>query len=112
MSKRESFLGSGLFSSGKTEQVHICEINSFLVVKNISILNLMKINIEGGEYELLEHLIETGEILKIHKFQVQFHDFVHNAQLRRAKIIKNLKKTHEQKWNFHFVWEEWTLKDV
>jgi hypothetical protein len=73
-------------------------------------IDLLKVNIEGGEYELLEHLIATGDIRKVRKLQVQFHDFVPDAIPRRARILQGLAQTHAQHWNFHFVWEEWGLK--
>ena len=39
-------------------------------------IDLLKINIEGGEYEVLENLIENDLIKNIDNIQIQFHDFV------------------------------------
>lgn len=41
--------------------------------KYIDDIGLMKINIEGGEYELLERMIELGIINKVKDIQIQFH---------------------------------------
>ena len=79
---------------------------------NIERIDLMKINIEGGEYDLLEHLIKTGWIDKIINIQVQFHDFVENAEARMLAIQNDLAKTHELTYQYKFVWENWRLKDI
>ncbi len=78
---------------------------------NIQKIDLMKINIEGGEYELLEYLIETGWVKNINNIQVQFHDFVENAEIRMEAIQSDLTKTHELTYQYRFVWENWRLKD-
>ena len=70
----------------------------------------MKINIEGGEYDLLEHLIETGFVKNIFDLQIQFHDFIPNARGRMENIQKKLKKTHKLSYQYEFVWESWKLK--
>lgn len=69
-------------------------------------VDLLKINIEGVEYEILPRLISTGQINKIDNIQVQFHDFVHNADNIHDNIVSELKKTHdlvfESMWNWAF----------
>lgn len=75
------------------------------------IVDLIKINIEGGEYELLEHLIATGKINQIKNIQVQFHeDVIPNAQHRMESIQKDLSKTHSLTFQEIFIWENWELK--
>ena len=69
----------------------------------------MKINIEGGEYELLEHLIEEKLMADIANIQVQFHDFIPGAQARMEAIQQELKKTHSLTYQYLFVWENWRL---
>lgn len=71
---------------------------------------LLKINIEGCEYELLEHLLDTGLIRRIRHLLVQFHDFVPDARARRRAIRQRLAATHAQAWNYPFVWEAHHLK--
>ena len=46
---------------------------------NISHIDLLKTNIEGGEFELLDNIIKSGWTSKITHLQIQFHDFVDNA---------------------------------
>ena len=71
----------------------------------------MKVNIEGGEYDLLEGLIENGLTARIRNIQVQFHDFVPNAYERMKNIQLSLSKTHKITYQFEFVWENWELNE-
>lgn len=73
---------------------------------------LMKINIEGGEYELLEHMLDTGLVSRVCNFQVQFHDFVPDAYPRMLAIQERLRATHELTYYFPFIWENWKRKDT
>lgn len=72
---------------------------------------LMKVNIEGGEYELLEHLLSAGLAPRVRNLQVQFHDFVPNARSRMLAIQERLRATHELTYYFPFIWENWQRKD-
>lgn len=72
-------------------------------------VKLLKINIEGMEYELMNHILDAGLARNIDNFQIQFHvmggDFDHEAEWE--KIAKKLEKTHQIEWNCPFVWESW-----
>lgn len=72
---------------------------------------LCKINIEGMEYSLLTHMIDTGLISRIKHLQVQFH-FVEgeNSTGYYDRIADALSKTHEISWRHRFVWESWQRK--
>lgn len=83
---------------------------SFLEANDFDTIDLMKINIEGGEYDLLEHLIETGWTKKIKNLQIQFHTFVPDAEARMTRIQNELRKTHESTYLYKFLWENWKLK--
>jgi len=109
--------GSSIFShraNNKGDEIFISlQDASVWLDSNISgvMIDLIKINIEGGEYELLEHLITTGKINQIKNIQVQFHeDVIPNAQHRMESIQKNLSKTHSLTFQEIFIWENWELK--
>lgn len=93
------------------EHIKVVDASIFLKEQNIEKVDLIKINIEGGEYDLLENLIETGYISKIKNIQVQFHDFVPNAKERMLKIQKELEKTHHTTYQYEFVWENWEINE-
>jgi hypothetical protein len=76
-------------------------------VSDIHCIDLLKINIEGGEYELLEHIIEKTLQNKIRNIQVQFHTWIENCEDRRKNIQDILRKTHKLTYNYDFVWENW-----
>jgi len=101
---------SMFIKSDNTVDIKLVDSKHFFNEHNISKIDLMKINIEGGEFDLLEHLISTGDVNKIVNIQVQFHDFVPNAEKRMKSIQENLKKTHYLTYQYEFVWENWKLK--
>lgn len=101
--------GSSMFAKGHdTVTIRIEKAGDFFRDNGIQFVDLMKINIEGGEYELLEHLIETGYIVNIRDIQVQFHEFVPGAEERMQAIQRQLEKTHHLTYQYPFVWENWT----
>jgi FkbM family methyltransferase len=73
-------------------------------------VDLMKINIEGSEFPLLERMIETNLLEKVGCFMIQFHEWHPGAYSRRRKIHKVLRRTHRLVWDYHFIWEKWELK--
>lgn len=102
--------GSSIFRSGnQTSEITLIRAYDFIKESGISSIDLMKINIEGGEYDLLEHLIETDLVMIIKNIQVQFHDFVPNAVERMFNIQEKLEKTHSLTYQFLFVWENWKI---
>lgn len=92
-------------SSG--EEIHLVKAIDFIKENNISKIDLMKINIEGGEYNLLEHLLDSKFIENIENIQVQFHDFFPDAEERMTAIQQKLEKTHSLTYQYPFVWENW-----
>jgi len=94
------------------EEIHLRDASEFIEKKNISNINLMKINIEGGEYDLLQNLIDSQLVKKIDNLQIQFHDFVPNAEEKMRKIQDELKKTHYLTYQYEFVWENWKKKEA
>jgi len=97
-------------TDGNFEIIQLKRAIDFMNENKINAIDLMKINIEGGEYDLLEHLIETGFVSKIGNIQVQFHDFIQDAESRMRNIQEGLGKTHYLTYQYEFVWENWKLK--
>lgn len=97
--------------SEKSERIELKSISSFLTENHIEKVDLIKINIEGGEYDVLESLLQENKIQLFQNIQVQFHDFIiENASERMHAIQKELAKTHELTYQFEFVWENWKIK--
>lgn len=86
----------------------IVEVINELEIENI---NLMKLNIEGAEYRLLDRIINSGLVAKIEAFQIQYHkEGIKNPELERFRINSELSKTHKNIWSYYFVWERWDKK--
>ncbi len=64
---------SSVFSknSKNLQSIHLKKAADFFEQHQNKNIDLCKINIEGGEYDLLEHLIETNWIDKIKNLQIQ-----------------------------------------
>lgn len=83
---------------------NICQVLDELGLKGVS---LLKINVEGAEFEILDALIASGWISKIADIQVQFHDFVPDAIVRLNMLRSKLGLTHYPTYMHSFVWENW-----
>lgn len=93
-------------------EIEYRNISQFLKENKIKRIDLMKINIEGGEYALLEHLLKTKRIQQIENIQVQFHYIKNlNAKKRQERICQQLMRTHELTWAYRpFIFENWKKK--
>ena len=94
----------------KAEEIRIVDIAQWFSDRNIQTVQLMKINIEGGEFELLERLLETELISCIENIQVQFHNIAVESTRRMELIQQGMRRTHEPTYQYKFVWENWALK--
>ena len=96
--------------SGEFVMMCIESFTDFCKSHDIKKIDLMKINIEGGEYDLLDGIIAAGWLKNIVTLQIQFHDYTPDAEQRMRKIQTALRKTHKPTYQFKFIWENWTLK--
>jgi len=91
-------------------EIQLIKIDNFMNHEIISFIDLIKINIEGAESDLLESLINSNLVLKLRNIQVQFHNFLPDAEQRMEEIQRRLEETHKLTYQYKFVWENWTLK--
>lgn len=92
------------------ERITLKQCSAELKRLGTSKIDLMKMNVEGSEYLLLPHLIDSGAIEHIEFLQVQFHTFFPNAVLLRNEIRSRLMDTHTEQWNYPFAYESWRLR--
>lgn len=103
--------GSSIYHLNRHQvQIRLIDIKKFLEEEQILSIDLIKINIEGGEYPLLSRMIELKLIERCQDIQVQFHNFIPDAQMLRLKIRETLEKTHYLTYDYSFIWENWTKK--
>lgn len=91
------------------KHVHIRAVSNFLIgaltVYSKTEIDLLKLNIEGMEYEVLDQLCGTGEIRIANYIQVQFHGFAPNLERRLEHLIGKIKETHDLEWGSNpFLW--------
>jgi FkbM family methyltransferase len=101
---------SSFEKSDNTQPARIVDVLEWLHEQGIERVALAKLNIEGGEYELLERLIEAGKLTIFDHLQIQFHDFTEDAEPRMNQIHAHLAQTHRPEYQYRFVWESWTRK--
>jgi predicted transcriptional regulator len=52
-------------------------------------------------------MIELALHQRVRDLQIQFHNFVPDAEKRAEAITRQLSATHELTYKFYFVWENW-----
>ena len=105
--------GSSFYIRKKSTKSILCKVRRYSdVVKELGInkVDLMVMNIEGGEYCLMDHIFQQNLISNIRNLQIQFHGGVSDIPTRRQKMIDRLSKTHTKNWSYEWLWQNWTLK--
>lgn len=88
-------------------QGHVMAVADFFANHNLPKIDLIKVNIEGGEYDLLPALLELGIVARTEVLQIQFHLYQEGDIAARDKINAGLAQTHQPEWSYPFVWEQW-----
>ena len=96
--------------TGKVESIEIVDIIEFIKEHKLESIDLLKLNIEGEEFPLLEHLIENNKLNLFNNLKIQFHNFMEFAEERKNNIRTHLQKEFNLVYDFFFVWEGWTIK--
>jgi hypothetical protein len=89
-----------------THQLPCFDINTLL--EEFDEIALLKINIEGGDYNVLTHILKAGLHKRIKYMQVQFHR-IEGMDLDSLyqQIANELSNTHQMEWCYPFCWESW-----
>ena len=90
--------------------INCITFDKIMTDNNIDFIDLIKFNIEGEEYNVLEYMIKNNLLEKCGNIQVQFHKNVPNFQARYDNIKNELEKTHYLTYYYPFVWENWKKK--
>ncbi len=88
----------------------VVDVSRFMDEFTPASIDLAKINIEGGEYDLLPALARTGQLGRFDLLQIQFHLYDKQQIAERDAIRTDLSKTHTCDWSYDFVWEQWHRK--
>jgi FkbM family methyltransferase len=90
-----------------TIAVDIRDVDGVLLSLGVERIDVMMINIEGGEYEVLDRMHEKGLLGRVETFFVQFHEFAPDAYRARRRNRQHLSATHACTWNYTWVYERW-----
>ncbi|MCH7560325.1 MAG: FkbM family methyltransferase [Thaumarchaeota archaeon] len=93
------------------ETIKLKDIVNVINENKLSKIDLIKINIEGGEYEVLPKLIKSEKIRVCKNILVQFHPFGKNYQEKYESIRNKLRNTHHLTFEYPLVWENWKIND-
>lgn len=94
----------------ETENIIIYDFMEFINTNKIHHICLLKLNIEGGEYEILQQLIDSKYIDKVTDLQIQFHHIEEESAEKRKKLQEQLSKTHYFTYKYDWIWENWRKK--
>jgi len=102
--------GSNIYDASWKHDATIVEVRDVAALLDelgLARVDLLKLNIEGGEYDVLERLAETGWLERVGIILVQFHEWIPDAHRRRRAVRRSLRRTHSQLWDYPWVWEAW-----
>jgi len=77
---------------------------------NIKSIDLLKLNIEGGEYKLLDDLDSSNLLKNIKYLQIQFHKDMDKDGKKREKALKIISKTHKIDNMYKWAWAFFSLR--
>jgi len=97
---------TGNWADGDPVKVKVAAINTTITEP----VALLKLNCEGGEYEILEAILDDGDPLLYDNIQVQFHHIFPDSEQRWQKIRERLLVTHELTYDAPWCWENYKRK--
>lgn len=101
--------GTGAFAEGAGASVSFRSAD-YLAEAVPPLIDLLAVNIEGGEYELIPALDRVGLLARTKRILVQFHRVGPDPIGDRASCRHLLEATHTCIWSYDFVWEAWVRK--
>lgn len=96
--------------SNVVEKIQLMDISEFRKNEQLQTIDLLRLNVNGEEYNIFDRIFSKMMHTKIKYIMVQFSPLPENAIEKRDAIRKRLEKTHREVYNYEFVWELWELK--
>lgn len=90
--------------------VIIRDVVSVFEELNLNEVTLMKVNIEGGEFDLIQALCDSGLILNIRELHIQAHDFADMNLNNYLSMHRTLSVHFNLIRSFPYVWDFWVRK--
>jgi len=103
--------GTSEYRRGGSEiDVQVLDIASVFADLKQTQICCLKLNIEGGEYDVLERMIQLDLLKCCDSLLIQFHRQPEDYKARFQNISEKLRQSHECIWRYEYVWEKWQLK--
>jgi FkbM family methyltransferase len=100
--------GSSIFASqGQEQQIQVRDAFAALEEIGAPAIHLLKLNVEGAEYEILLRLHQLGFLSRVGYIQVQFHPFPDGYAQLYSECRRVLAESHQAHYEYPFVWERW-----
>lgn len=98
---------TGRFANGD-RKITVDSIGIVKLIEKIGKMpDLILMNIEGGEFDVLDEMLSKENQLTYPNLCIQFHDVFAGAAERRESIRSKLLLDHKEIINFPWVWEVW-----
>lgn len=96
----------------RTEEVQIVDILTAMEVLcgNAGQISLLKLNVEGMEFEILESLLDRGITHRFDHIQVQPHAHIPRAKDRWDYIKNMMQMNHRITWDAEWCWTGFSLR--
>jgi len=102
--------GSSMYIAGnQTYDCKTIKLSTYIKDNNITSIDLIKSNIEGSEYNVVEDLLDSGLINIVKNYQIQWHMIPVLAD-KIQELRDRLTNTHNLDWFYAWVWESWKRK--
>lgn len=100
-------LNSSIYAKSRSNKVNGIDVVD--IINKYQKIDLIKLNVEGAEYEILNRLIKKEQINNIKNFLIQFHKIDKDSQRARENIREIfINKGYKEIFNYTFVWELWS----
>ena len=92
-----------------TGQITPETVSKCIKKNNLKKIDLLKLNVEGAEYSILEDILNSDLQGRFVNLQIQFHKSYENKN-RYNQIKNKLEKKYKLIWRYPWIWESWKLK--
>ena len=101
---------TGVFAeSERMVDAQLYDVVGILMQRTVPI-GLLKLNCEGGEFSILEAILDRGNPRLIENIQVQPHHIVPDYESRWQRIHERLLETHDITFHAPWCWSGYTIK--
>lgn len=97
---------SAHINNNSEKKIKVKTRNVVDIFSEFETIDLVKINIEGAEYDVLDVLYDSGQVVKAKRFMIQFHD-IEGYENRLEAVSNKFSETHQKLWGYGTIWQLW-----